>query len=84
MESHSEMPNDEAHLPPKAGATKRGTNEGAQAVGSRMQRLVRPLLSGVCQRTLPCRCLANPSLPLVIHGLLERLEIHTGFGIKHQ
>lgn len=32
--------NDQAHPPPEAGATKRGTSEGAQAVGGRVQRLV--------------------------------------------
>jgi len=36
------MPNDQAHPPPEAGA-KGGTTE-AQAVGGRVQRLVRELL----------------------------------------
>ena len=34
------MANDQAHPPPEAGAAKRGTSEGAQAVGGRVQRLV--------------------------------------------
>ncbi len=41
---YSRRHNDQAHPPPEAQRPKRGTSEGNEAVGGRVQRLVRPLL----------------------------------------
>ena len=47
----AQQANDQAHPPPKAQRPQRGTSEGNEAVGGRVQRLVRPVL--VCFVHMP-------------------------------
>jgi hypothetical protein len=56
--------NVKAHPPPETGATKRGTSEVAQAVGGRVQRLVR-LLDPTGEVAAQSRC-PKPQAKIVV------------------